>query len=340
MKVFLLLLLVCFFFFPSIGRAQIVHTKNMYTYEALMEDVSELSQMYPDLITYKSLTTTTYGRKVWAIKLGHGETSIFINGAHHAREWMTSTLLMKMIETYAKAYKANLPIHNIHPNILDHVSVWFVPMVNPDGVTLQQFGLEAFPSYIHPSLIEMNEGSLDFKRWKANGNGIDLNRQYPTNWENLKGVSTKPSYQFYKGNSPLQAEEVKALVDFTSKLNPEIAVAYHSSGNVLFWGFHQFGLTHTINFADDYYKIAQKVSDITNYRIQEPASHQQGGGYTDWFVAEFGKPGFTAEIGSLIKDNSLPLVAFPKIWERNKAIGLFLATKALERQKEAVSDDD
>lgn len=334
MKGIFLLFLFCFWLFPSTSQADIIDTSDVYTYESLTEDLFELSKMHPNIITYKSLTTTPYGRKIWAIKVGKGETTILLHGAHHAREWMTSTLLMKMIEAYADAYKTNQTVGGFHPKILDDVSIWFVPMVNPDGVALQQFGLFAFPSYIQPSLIEMNEGSINFNRWKANLHGIDLNRQYPANWENLKGVSKKPSYQFYKGIQPLEAEEVKALVDFTYEIKPEIVVSYHSSGNMLYWGFYQWGLTHTTNFATEYYTIAERVSDITKYKIEEPESYQQGGGYTDWFVEEFEKPAFTVEIGSLIENNSLPLDAFPGIWERNKGIGLFVATKALERSEE------
>lgn len=322
------------FTLPFIVQSQIVNTEEVYTYQSLTNDLSELEKSFPDLITYKSLTTTPYGRKIWAVKVGNGETSILINGAHHAREWMTSSLLMKMIETYAESYKTNQPVKHFNPSLLDEVSIWFIPMVNPDGVTLQQFGLYAFPSYIHPILIEMNEGSLDFSRWKANVNGIDLNRQYPANWENLKGVNPRPSYQFYKGKHPLEAEEVKALVHFTREIKPEITAAYHSSGNVLFWGFHHWGLTHTTDFADDYFSIAKKFSDITDYKIEEPETYQQGGGYTDWFVIEFEKPALTVEIGNLIEDNSLPLHSFPSIWEKNKEVGLFLANQAFERSCE------
>lgn len=330
-KLFLSLLLV-FWCSPLIVGAHIIETDEVYTYEKFTEDLVELAHLYPNLITYKSLTITPNGKNLWAVKLGTGNTSILINGAHHAREWMTSTLLMNMIATYAEAYKNNKLVVEFDPAILDDVSIWFVPMVNPDGVALQQYGLDAFPSYLHPFLIKMNEGSLNFKRWKANLNGIDLNRQYPANWENLKGVSNKPSYQFYKGREPLEAGEVKALVAFTHEIKPEIAVSYHSTGNVLFWGFHQLGLTHTTEFTQDYYNIAEKVSKLTRYKLEEPASHQQGGGYTDWFIQEFEKPALTVEIGALINENSLPLEAFPDIWERNKTIGLFLAESTKDHQ--------
>lgn len=332
-NIWLLLFFFYFYFYPSnIQAAEIVNTDEVYTYESLSEDLRDLSRIHPDFIQYRSLATTPYGKKIWAVKVGHGKPTVLLHGAHHAREWMTSTLLMKMIETYASSYKEKKIVEGYQPNILDEVSIWFVPMVNPDGVTLQQMGLFAFPSHLHPTLVEMNKGSLNFVRWKANLDGIDLNRQYPANWENLRGVSSKPSYQFYKGTRPLEATEVKALVEFTYEIEPEIAVSYHSSGNMLFWGFYQWGLTHTTNFAIDYYKIAEKVADMTKYKIEQPESHQQGGGYTDWFIEEFEKPAFTVEIGSLIENSSLPLDSFPSIWERNKAIGLFLAKRALEKQ--------
>lgn len=332
MKYHILIFTIIIWGFPLLVEASVVNTEEVYTYNALTEDIQKLANRYPELITYQSLTTTTYGRKIWAIKLGDGEKAVLLHGAHHAREWMTSSLLMKMLETYAEAYNKNQLISEINPNIIDKVSIWFVPMVNPDGVTLQQFGPYAFPAYIHSNLLRMNKGSHNFKRWKANIHGIDLNRQYPANWERLKGVSKKPSYQYYKGTQPLEAEEVKALVHFTRQIEPEIAASYHSSGNVLFWGFHQWGLTHTTDFSEDYFSIAEKIADITEYKLEEPESHRQGGGYTDWFIEEFEKPALTIEIGDLVEENSLPLFAFPSIWEKNKGIGLFLATKALERK--------
>lgn len=328
----ILLLLLCFLSFISQAHASIVNTKELYTYEELTKDIEELAALHPDLMKYKSLVSTGFGRKIWAIQLGNGETTILLHGAHHAREWLTSALLMKMVETYAEAYESNQAIGKFSPNILDKVSICVVPMVNPDGVTLQQFGLYAFPTYIHPNLVQMNKGSKDFKRWKANLQGIDLNRQYPANWEGLKGVSLNPSYQFYKGTEPLEAKEVKALVDFTYEIAPELAASYHSSGNMLFWGFHRWGLTHTTDFLEDYYNIAEKVASITKYELEEPETYQQGGGYTDWFVQQFKRPALTVEIGSFVEDTNLPVSSFPTIWERNKEIGLLLAKKAYERK--------
>ena len=56
--------------------------------------------------------------------------------------------------------------------ILNNTTIWFIPMVNPDGVTLQQTGLTSFPKADHAKIIKMNNGSTNFKRWKANGKGL------------------------------------------------------------------------------------------------------------------------------------------------------------------------
>jgi g-D-glutamyl-meso-diaminopimelate peptidase len=145
---------------------------------------------------------------------------------------------MNMIEEYAISYTNNTNIGGYNTkSILSNTSIWFVPMVNPDGVTLQQFGLNAFPSSMHSKLKNMNDGSSNFKRWKANLDGIDLNRQYNAGWATIKSNVTHPYYMNHKGMYPEQAKETKMLVNFTYQIKPEIAVSYHSAGRILYWNY-------------------------------------------------------------------------------------------------------
>ncbi len=48
---------------------------------------------------------------------------------------------MKMLEKYAIAYKQEKKLGSYSPQLLDEVSIWFVPMINPDGVSIQQGNL-------------------------------------------------------------------------------------------------------------------------------------------------------------------------------------------------------
>ncbi|WP_227011721.1 M14 family metallopeptidase [Paenibacillus lutimineralis] len=333
---FLCLFLVASFFeVPQSAKAStsIVNPNQIYSYSILQNDIKRLTDAYPDLISYESIGQTKYGRELWAIKLGRGESVLFLNGSHHAREWITTSLLMKMIDTYAAAYYDNAKIskYNVR-ELLDHVSIWFVPMVNPDGVTLSQQGTTGLPANLAKTLKQYNGNSTNFNRWKANMQGIDLNRQYPAQWNNIKNTKAYPWHQNYKGTQAAQALEVQSMMDFTYKIDPELTISYHSSGQILFWHFN----TLSKNLSRDK-AIATELSKLTGYSLVQPEKNPSGGGYKDWFIQEFGRPGFTIEVAEYAGERSVPLSAFNGIWSENKEVPLFTAQKSytlwLEKQK-------
>ena len=54
-------------------------------------------------------------------------------------------LLMKKLEVYAESYDRKMKFGAISTDILNDVSIWFIPMLNPDGVTIQQNELDLVP---------------------------------------------------------------------------------------------------------------------------------------------------------------------------------------------------
>lgn len=299
----------------------IVNPSVTYTYAAMTRNIQSLAKKYPDLIQYKSIGKTKYGRDIWAVGLGHGQATVFINGSHHAREWLTTTLNMYMLEQYAIAYTANRSFEGYNTRqILDRTTIWFVPMVNPDGVTLQQQGTSAFPASVRTALIKMNGGSTNFKRWKANAQGIDPNRQYDAYWSTIEDNIPYPFWKNHKGTSAVQTAENQATTSFTYEIDPEIAVSYHSAGRILYWNFH----TLAQNLSRDK-RLANIFTSFTGYSQVSPNNKPSGGGYTDWFITTFGRPAFTPEIGIKTGETNLPLSAFNEEWRRNKKIGLWIA---------------
>ncbi len=304
----------------------IVNPNKTYTYSQLGKDITALKKAYPDLIQVKTIGTSEYGRKIYAVGLGKGSANVFINGSHHAREWLTTSLNMVMIEKYAAAYKGNKKISGFNAkNLLNSSTIWFVPMVNPDGVTLQQQGLKAFPKSTHKAIIKMNNGSKNFKRWKANAKGIDLNRQYNADWKNIKNSPKSPSYKNYKGKTPESAKEVKAIVKFVNQINPEMSVAYHSSGRILYWNYKQ----SKTNYNRDHV-YAKKVGKMTGYSLVYPGKNPSGGGFTDWFISAKKKPGLTPEIGKYVYETNLPVSEFPQVWKENQGVGLYVAQESIK----------
>lgn len=334
-KTVLLLLIVVVFFpaYQASAGAPIVDPYQVYSYEQMLKDIERIQQTYPDIVETDLLGRTEFGRVIWAVKLGSGEPSVFINGSHHAREWITTNITMKMLDRYARAYTKNENYggYNVR-ELLDNISIWFVPMVSPDGVVLQQEGLSAFPAEVHDVLVAMNNGSTDFRRWKANALGVDNNRQYPKNWDLIKYVPgqtvynvwyrspSKPSYAYYKGEKPFTELENIALRDFTYEIDPEIALSYHSSGRVIY-------------FPSDspHQQIARGLADLTGYRLVP--LNQPAAGYTDWFVDEFNRPAYTPELSYHVGPTNPPLSVIPEEWQRNKYVGLYAAQKGLELSK-------
>lgn len=316
--------------FQQVGFAEesnIVNPKKIYTYEALQQDLIELGNTYPQLLDIRSIGKSHFGRKIYAVKLGKGKENILFIGAHHGREWMTTSLLMEMVEDYSNAYGNKQSYGEYSTDILDEISIWFVPMLNPDGVTIQQGLIKKYPAYYQFRLRMMNKYSHDFSRWKANGKGVDLNRQYPAGWEELSEKPAFPSYQFYKGRRPLEAKEVKIMTDFTKEKEPLLAVAYHSSGREVYWKYKNG------KHLERDKKVAEKVAKMTGYKLTDPPKDAYGGGYTDWFITTFHRPGLTIEICPVVNETNPPLSDFKEEWERNRYVGLLLAHEMKKMSK-------
>ncbi len=311
----------------------IVDPKQIYSYSVMSRDLKKLAARYPELIKLSSAGSSEYGRELWTADLGRGPAVILVMGSHHAREWITTINAMMQLETMARQYEQGSSVFGGYraKDLLDRVTFRFVPMVNPDGVTLQQSGPEAFPPDARAALVRMNGGSRNFKRWKANGKGIDLNRSYPADWDDIHNPGSGPAYMNYKGKKPLQAKEAKAMYDLTLASVPELAVAYHSSGEILYWNYK----TAPENVRRDK-EIALAYSAMTGYRLFEPQANPSGGGFTDWFIQEFGRPGLTPELGRGAGPTNVSLSEWDRIWKQQKDTPWMLAMEGytlwLQRQ--------
>jgi len=326
----LCLLVTALFPAPFVASAakslnNIVVPKQIYTYEVMTRDIRALATQYPDLIRYRSAGKSEYNRDLWVLEVGRGPVNVLLNGSHHAREWISTILLMKMAEHIAISDRddAQWGDYRIR-DLLDHVTFRIVPMVNPDGVTLQQKGLDAFPKKDHAALLKMNGGSANFKRWKANAKGVDLNRQYPANWDQIKNPAPAPYYMNYKGKKPLEAKEAQAMVKLATSIKPAIAVSYHSSGEILYWNYK----TPEKNLQRDL-TLATAYSNMTGYQLVKPVAQPSGGGFTDWFIEQFGQPGLTPELSPSVGEHDVPLANWDRIWNQNKDAAWLLGTTAV-----------
>ena len=250
-------------------------------------DIDTFARMYSSIITVESLGTSELGRDIPVFRIGRedAEYHVLFHASIHGREHMTTWLLMAMVE-YQLA-------HGIQD--LDDVCFHIIPMVNPDGVILSQtasFTEEQLKIY---NMDKMYGNTYYGKtwyasQWKANALGVDLNRNFPSGWEDI-ATRLEPSSEKYNGTEPLCAAESKALSEYTLRYEFDATISYHSSGCVI---YYKYGDDEEM--IDQCESLANAVYKVTGYVVQD-GDEIDGGGYRDWAIAELGIPSITVEIG-------------------------------------------
>ncbi|MBR7122692.1 MAG: D-alanyl-D-alanine carboxypeptidase family protein [Oscillospiraceae bacterium] len=269
---------------------QVVKPTDTYTYEQMLSDIATLKALYPDQITVSSIGKSELGKDLPVILLGNtsAKQHVFIQAAIHGREHMTAWLAMTMAD-YALSQ---------NQLAAGDVCYHIVPMSNPDGVEISQTGklLTAEQKAIYKKDLAAgytNSGTAYYaKNWKANALGVDLNRNFPSGWENSRD-RLNPSYQAHCGSAPFIAAETKALRDYTLSNSFSATISLHSQGSVL---YYNYGKKQPVN--DLSRSLALAVQKEIGYTMVKDDG-TTGAGYKDWVMDELGIPSLTIETGSI-----------------------------------------
>lgn len=297
---------------------ELVDGSKKLTYAEMEYKLQVIALMYPSLTKLSEIGQSVEGRTLYALTLGTGKKEILMDGSFHAREHMTTNVLMEMIEHYVRHYVNETKMQGYDVNkLLQKVSIVFVPMVNPDGVTLAQGGKVKTS---RAKLVAINSGSTNFDRWKANANGGDLNRQFAVNWQSIK--NTKPSFKGYKGTAPYTEPEAVAMKRLIDQGNHLAYVSYHSSGQIIYWGRAKTQFARTK-------KLVKGVSNITGYQMMPVTkSNAPTAASEDYFTQTKDRPAMTVEIAPFAGEASVPLKQWGNVWKRNATVGLYAAREA------------
>lgn len=117
-----------------------------YTYDELAAKMQEIAAAYAPKVALEGIGSSHGGREIYALHLGKGEKTFFFIGGIHGCENINPVVLVKIVETYAKAYE-----------IPEDWRMIFVPLANPDGYEYTRLGE---------------------KPVRANARGVDINRNF------------------------------------------------------------------------------------------------------------------------------------------------------------------
>lgn len=157
----------------------------------------------------------------------------------------------------------------------------------------------------------------DFYVWKLiKSTGVDLNLQFPAEWERAKEIKfsqgfNKPAPRDYVGSAPLVAPESQAIYEFTLQHNFSLIQAYHSQGQVIYWKFLNFLPPRSE-------EIGIQFANSSGYLLETTPYASSFAGYKDWFIQNYNLPGYTIEVG--LGENPLPISQFDSIYKEIEGI--------------------
>jgi len=295
----------------------VVSSEISCTSVALQFFLNGLTARYPFLVN-TIIGKSVMGSPLSCIQIGTGKTKVFYNGSHHANEWIVTPVILQFLEEYAEIYAKKGMLQNIPANtIYQAVSLYVVPMVNPDGVDLVTKELTDGFYYNRAKGYSEQYPQISFPfGWKANINGIDLNLQYPAGWINARQIKfaqgyVSPAPRDYVGSAPLITPENQAIAKLTDENEFSLTLSYHTQGEIIYWKY----LDYLPPKSREIGKLFERES---GYTLEETPLSSGYAGYKDWFIETRNRPGYTIEAG--IGNSPLPLSQFDSIYRKNLGI--------------------
>lgn len=160
------------------------------------------------------------GRPVLALQVGAaapGRASVLVDGAHHGAELLSAELALDLAAQTLAGPAA----------LRRELSLWFVPVVNPDGLWAFQRGLRR---------TGRKNGRDNNRNGRADAeDGVDLNRNYPFAWGMLgaRASQADPASYWYRGPGPGSEPEVQALMALAEREHPVAALSLHTGSVAL-----------------------------------------------------------------------------------------------------------
>ena len=279
-----------------------------YDYYERQKLINNLCDEFP-ILTQTVIGKSCLGKDITALKIGKADEYCLMVAGVHGSERITSTILLMYIEQLCRAITYNGCIEGLNAKKgLTGRGVIFVPCVNPDGCDISLLGKSACGCH-YEQLAKLCKN--DFTKWNANARGVDINHNFDADWEEVRKKERSmgiygPAPTRFGGYKPHSEPETIALVNLCRRVNIRHTLALHSQGEVIYWTFGN-------KVPPKSRSMAEIMATASGYALDVPIGIASGGGFKDWFIDEFNRPGFTVELG--LGENPLPAEDAFKIYK-------------------------
>jgi len=195
-----------------------------YTIEEINTKMDELATNYPNICKPKlSIGTTFEGKPIYSFKISDNpnedepEPVVYYDAAHHGNEKIATAVTINYMMWLCEQYGSNDEV----TYLVNTREIYFVPVVNVDGYIK---GTRKNRNIVFDAACEEGEEGVEGYI------GVDLNRNYPTNYGNNLGSSLDTCAYNFRGSGAFSERETRAVRDFIKKIKPKCAFSTHSAG--------------------------------------------------------------------------------------------------------------
>lgn len=287
------------------------------TYDAYVNLMNQFAADYPDVCSVQSLGNTVNGREILMAKISdnvqtdEAEPEFLYVATMHGDETLGYICLLNLIEYLLNNYGSVPRV----TNLVDNLEIWISPLQNPDG-----------------TYYGGNNTVFDARRY--NGNGIDLNRNFPD-----------PELGDHPDGNDWQPETV-IMMNFADDHHITMGANFHGGVEVINypWDFQP-----ELHADDDWYVYTSQIYANTA-QANSPAGYFSGfnngitNGYT-WYQTHGGRQDYmnyfqyAREVTMEISETKLlPENLLEDYWNYNKEAMLSYMEESLNGIHGFVSD--
>lgn len=218
------------------------------TYDEVLEELNQLVADYPAILSLHDIGDSKgkiyfndgmenyedYQHDIWMIKISDNvnesedEPAVYYFGAHHAREPISTEVVMGIIYHLTEGYGVDDEI----TNMVNEAEIYLVPMVNPDG---HEVVLDQLNTYWRKNISDNDEnGMLNFN--SGSQDGVDPNRNYAWEWGG-EGSSGDPTAETYRGTEAFSEPETQVIRDLLAAHHFTSGISYHSYSELVLWPY-------------------------------------------------------------------------------------------------------
>lgn len=168
-------------------------TEQMGTYEKIYFALWELGQRYGNFVQFRVIGRSHDDRMIPMLEIGKGDTCIICLSGVESGDRNLPEYLLSIAKDYCRSYESNWTIGESYEvrKLLDKVRICMIPMLNPDSYEICEYGYGAIHNPIHRQMLKMQDRPVE--EYECNARGIDLRRNFPTNYYQRKRVNQEPA---------------------------------------------------------------------------------------------------------------------------------------------------